>query len=770
MQLRLRIRPLPVATLFNSGGINWDLRILGKTVDAAPLTDPYPADNGAGERGSLTVVETDGSFAADGTKIDVTAQGTPAWGDQYMRDSVGRTRERGRIAAGRVIVDDVTKSFLAGLWNKTVIDNAGLQGIYTVSSGLYVFDIDGSSIDLGIGLTNDDQVDWMTIARATGTYHFVSINGGNWQLLWWHDTDSTTPVYAGASYNNAAGSMNLLGSVVVPESLVPSPIVSDNSSLIPTIEDSGANGLDATASRIGLNKEAAHFNNVNSYISMLPSALIAAGYDSSLGGMIVQAQVANSDMWTDGLRHYFCTLFGAGLNEQAISIHPTDNQIEYIYRADGVNYIVNKTSISDTGSMVVAISWSDFSNDARFRAFYNGIQEGSDVAIGEVFVDPIISATIGATSTGGASRWAGNIKNYILWLGFEPTPANISTVSTKLAADTLTVADLSAIAPNDKWIWYQFNEQYVTDGFGHLEADGNGSGKTRDGPPWSSEGNKRYNGAVGGVDLVINGGFDTDTDWNRGTGWTIAAGVAHCDGTQVAATNLNPSVNMLTTGRFAKLVLTLSNNTAGNAKPHVGSINAPKDISGNATYTAIRRATSPTIFIQGDADFISDVDDVSSNMYDIADLLDLTDSGQAEHYFASNATIIDLQIGGGGVAWDAAKANGILAYYDRNTDEVIAEKWLSGVFDSEVIRVAATYSAGATPKVSFTDIDGDSTYNLTVWYDDTFIATVTVSDAAIVGNTHQGEFGFLEGGFAEKGIVMKGNEGRLYHPHFAGVT
>ena len=32
--------------------------------------------------------------------------------------------------------------------------------------------------------------------------------------------------------------------------------------------------------------------------------------------------------------------------------------------------------------------------------------------------------------------------------------------------------------------------------------------------------------------LVTNGGFDTDTDWTKGTGWTIAAGVAtHAAGT-----------------------------------------------------------------------------------------------------------------------------------------------------------------------------------------------------------------------------------------------
>src|SRR3972149_12037271 len=37
-----------------------------------------------------------------------------------------------------------------------------------------------------------------------------------------------------------------------------------------------------------------------------------------------------------------------------------------------------------------------------------------------------------------------------------------------------------------------------------------------------------------GRDIVLNGGFDTDTIWTKGTGWTIAGGVSHSDGTGVS--------------------------------------------------------------------------------------------------------------------------------------------------------------------------------------------------------------------------------------------
>ena len=38
--------------------------------------------------------------------------------------------------------------------------------------------------------------------------------------------------------------------------------------------------------------------------------------------------------------------------------------------------------------------------------------------------------------------------------------------------------------------------------------------------------------------LVTNGTFDTDSDWNKGTGWSIGSGVASCDGSQTTATSI----------------------------------------------------------------------------------------------------------------------------------------------------------------------------------------------------------------------------------------
>ncbi len=46
---------------------------------------------------------------------------------------------------------------------------------------------------------------------------------------------------------------------------------------------------------------------------------------------------------------------------------------------------------------------------------------------------------------------------------------------------------------------------------------------------------------VGNDELVVNGGFDTDTDWVKGAGWTISGGVANVG-------DYNADLSTLTTG------------------------------------------------------------------------------------------------------------------------------------------------------------------------------------------------------------------------------
>ena len=73
-----------------------------------------------------------------------------------------------------------------------------------------------------------------------------------------------------------------------------------------------------------------------------------------------------------------------------------------------------------------------------------------------------------------------------------------------------------------------------------------------------------------GREIITNGTFDADSDWTKGTGWTISGGTASCDGSQVAATNLRQN-DILTIGSVYIVTYTLLNWSAGNVRTVVGA-------------------------------------------------------------------------------------------------------------------------------------------------------------------------------------------------------
>ncbi len=65
-----------------------------------------------------------------------------------------------------------------------------------------------------------------------------------------------------------------------------------------------------------------------------------------------------------------------------------------------------------------------------------------------------------------------------------------------------------------------------------------------------------------GENLVVNGTFDTDSDWTKGTGWTISGGKANSDGSQTGTSNLFQNMGILS-NKSVKVEYTISNYSAG---------------------------------------------------------------------------------------------------------------------------------------------------------------------------------------------------------------
>jgi len=95
---------------------------------------------------------------------------------------------------------------------------------------------------------------------------------------------------------------------------------------------------------------------------------------------------------------------------------------------------------------------------------------------------------------------------------------------------------------------------------------------------------------VYGPELVVNGGFDTNANWNKEGNWIISGGLAI--GNEVTSTFLYQNINL--GAKTYKIVFTISNYISGSIRVNSGGTGASR--SGNGTYTEIRTQLSDTIF------------------------------------------------------------------------------------------------------------------------------------------------------------------------------
>jgi len=113
-------------------------------------------------------------------------------------------------------------------------------------------------------------------------------------------------------------------------------------------------------------------------------------------------------------------------------------------------------------------------------------------------------------------------------------------------------------------------------------------------------------------ELVTNGAFAADTDWTKGTGWTIAGGVASCDGSQTASSSLYQDMGIVA-GRKYKVVFTISSHTAGQVRVNLGGSAAGTWRNSDGTYSEFIVAVGglPNGYIGANSTFVGDIDDVS---------------------------------------------------------------------------------------------------------------------------------------------------------------
>lgn len=127
-------------------------------------------------------------------------------------------------------------------------------------------------------------------------------------------------------------------------------------------------------------------------------------------------------------------------------------------------------------------------------------------------------------------------------------------------------------------------------------------------------------GTVDSTNVITNGTFAADSSWTKGTGWTIAAGVASCDGTQSDSSTLFQN-GVLSPGLIYQVTFTISGYTAGWIYGRCGSNGYGTKRFADGTYVeriaSIGRNGTRMCFeasgsLQGDTAFIGSIDTVTA--------------------------------------------------------------------------------------------------------------------------------------------------------------
>jgi hypothetical protein len=116
--------------------------------------------------------------------------------------------------------------------------------------------------------------------------------------------------------------------------------------------------------------------------------------------------------------------------------------------------------------------------------------------------------------------------------------------------------------------------------------------------------------------IITNGTFDTDTDWGKGTGWSIntSSKIAECDGSQVSGTQLTQTGLSFTNGVTYRITYTLTV-TAGSVKAAfrggTGVDGVSRTSSGTYTENMVALTGNNSFRMIANTDFIGTVDNIS---------------------------------------------------------------------------------------------------------------------------------------------------------------
>lgn len=196
------------AVLIAPAPIRWLFRDDFSIDDAAPLTDPLPADD---EGSWVVTTDTGNNLDVAGSRLQIN--GRVAAADPRLSSSVSYARAAGLALFMRVITPPAADMPSRFGFDDAASGQINYSTIQLNDDGRIFARMDAVLTEIGIStdLSDDVLYDFVFILRATGI--FIFCKGGTqypaWTLLWVESTLANTPLWFAVTPAASAGTMGL---------------------------------------------------------------------------------------------------------------------------------------------------------------------------------------------------------------------------------------------------------------------------------------------------------------------------------------------------------------------------------------------------------------------------------------------------------------------------------------------------------------------------------------------------------------------------------
>lgn len=255
------------------------------------------------------------------------------------------------------------------------------------------------------------------------------------------------------------------------------------------------------------------------------------------------------------------------------------------------------------------------------------------------------------------------------------------------------------------------------------------------GSTWAISSGAAVNTPTLGSEIITNGDFDTDTDWNKGAGWSIADGIASKASTAANALLTQPS--KLTANLWYRAGWDLVAKTADSIQTYFGGVGSLGDSQSLGSRVDTNFSAGTAAGIRATNTSVGEVDNISFKQIPVAQMFAVIDAGRNGKTVEANLSYTKGVLAGVVLCLDsvANPQNYVLATYTGSLARII--KCVGGTH-TVVLNTPAPPSAGAALKL--VQEAGDSTQFSVYWNGLKISTTQTISDAGIISNTIHGLF------------------------------